>query len=177
MVRRQRLDGPIMIMKYFTNDWFFSKLSDDDIEEISGRYWGYIDCIFEKLPFTLKVLSKYVNLHDGVVVESNFNKEKHVLKLELFCGDLQSGYFLLQLHYNGISDQSKNLEKIENFLEICADELEMIDHNHFNHRILLSNSIELQIGFSDISINIINKKPEDYETISVLKRKSTMRMI
>lgn len=172
MVRRQRLDGSTMIMKYFTNDWFFSKLSDDDIEEISGQYWGYIDSIFEKLPFSLKVLSKYVNLHDGIVVESNFNEEKRALKLELFCGDLQCGYFLLQLHYSGISGHSKNLGKIENFLEIYTDELEMIDHNHFNHRILLSNNTEIQVGFSDVSINIINKRPEDYENISALKRKT-----
>jgi len=158
-------------MKYFTNDWFFSKLSDDNIEAISVRYWGYIDSVFEELPFALKVLSKYVNLHDGIVVESIFDDKLRVLKLELFCGDLQSGYFLLQLRYSVISAQSKNLEKIEKFLEIFTDELEMIDHNHFNHRLLLSNKAEIQIGFSDISINIINKTPEDYENICALKRK------
>ncbi len=161
-----------MIMKYFTNDWFFSKLSDDEMEAISAQYWGYIDSVFEKLPFALKVLSKYVNLHDGIVVESNFNDERHVLKLELFCGDLQSGYFLLQLCYNEISGQSKNLEKIEGMLEIFTDELEMIDHNHFYHRMLLSNKAEIQIEFSGFSINIINKRPEDYENMCALKRKA-----
>jgi len=161
-----------MIMKYFTNDWFFSKLSDDAIEEISGQYWDYIGCIFEKLPFALKVLSKHVNLHDGIVVERNFDKEKHFLKLELFCGDLQSGYFLLQLDYSGVSDQSKNLEKIKGFSEIYTDELEMIGPNRFNHRILFSNSTEAQIDFSDISIKIVNKKSEDYKAMRALKRKS-----
>lgn len=160
-----------MIMKYFTNDWFFSKLSDDDMEEISSRYWGYIDSVFEKLPFSLKVLSKQINLHDGVVLESTFDKERHILNLEIFCGDLQTGYFLLQLHYSGISEHSKNLEKIEKFLEIFTTEIEMIDHNHFNHRFLLSSKEEVKIEFLDVSINIMNKTPRDHKEICALKRK------
>ena len=101
-----------------------------------------------------------------------FNKERNVLKLDLFCGDLQSGYFLLQLHYSDISSWSKNLEKIKKFSEIFTDELEITNHNHFIHRMLLSNNEEIQIEFGDISINVINKNPEDYENICISKRKT-----
>lgn len=74
-----------MIMKYFTSDWFSSKLSEDEIDRISDEYWAYIDSIFEKLPFALKILSKSINLHDGIVVNTNFNRESHLLKLDFFA--------------------------------------------------------------------------------------------
>ena len=156
-----------MIMKYFTNDWFFSKLSEDEIDRISDEYWAYIDSIFEKLPFTLKILSKSINLHDGIVVNTNFNRESHLLKLDFFCGDLQSGYFLLQLEYSGISDQSKNVDRFEPYVEIFTDELEIVGINHFIHRILLSNKIEVQMEFSDLIIKIVNKTPEDFDKINI----------
>lgn len=62
-------------MKYFTNDWFISRLPEEDLERIAEDYWNYIDSVFDKFPFTLKMLAKYVNLHDGIVLKSDLDKK------------------------------------------------------------------------------------------------------
>lgn len=83
-------------MEYFTNEWFFSRFSEDHIETAKTEYWSYMDGIFDGLPFTIKLLAKSINLHDGIIIETSREREK--LNIDLFCGDLQTGYFLLQLH-------------------------------------------------------------------------------
>jgi hypothetical protein len=43
MVRGKWMGSAIMVMKYFTNDWFFSRLSEEYMEKIAEQYWNYID--------------------------------------------------------------------------------------------------------------------------------------
>ena len=157
-----------MVMKYFTNDWFFSRLSEEDMEKLVEQYSNYISSVFEKLPFVLKMLVKSVNLHDGIIVTSSL-EEKNVLALELFCGDLQSGYFLLNLSYAGISEDSRNLERLERFAEVHAAELEVVS-DVFCHKLLLSSGSEIEIKFSDVSLRICSKTAKDYKDVKSLKK-------
>jgi hypothetical protein len=156
-------------MKHFTSDWFFSRLAEEDMEKIAVQYWNYIDSVFEKLPFALKILAKSVNLHDGNVIASALEEKSHTLTLELFCGDLQSGYFLLQLIYTGISEDSKNFERLEKFTEVHAAELEAVS-NGFSHRLLLSSGSEVEIKFLDVSLQVYTKTAKDYKDIKSLKK-------
>ena len=171
MVRGEWVEGSIMVMKYFTNDWFFSRLAEDDMEKIAEQYWNYIDSVFEKLPFTLKMLAKSLNLHDGIVISSVLEEKSHTLTLELLCGDLQSGYFLLQLIYTGVSEDSKNLGKFEKFIEVHAAELE-VGNGDFFHRWLLSSGSEIEVKFLDVSLQIYTKTAKDYKDIKALKKQT-----
>ncbi len=172
MVRGEWMGGSIMVMKYFTNDWFFSRLAEEDMEKIAEQYWHYIDSIFEKLPFTVKMLGKSLNLHDGIVISSVLEEKSRTLTLELLCGDLQSGYFLLKLVYIGVSQNSRNLEGLEKFVEIYANELESSNYKQFFHRLLLSNGSEVQVEFLDVSLQIYTKTAQDYKDIRALKRQT-----
>lgn len=159
-----------MTMKYFTKEWFFSKLSEEELENIAKEYGDYIDSVFDALPFTLKILSKCVSLHDGIITASTLEGNNQSLQIELFCGNLQSGYFLLQLMYTGVSKSSRNLDQLEKFTEIYTNELEMYQHKRFFHRLLLSSGSEIQVEFLDVSIHICNKTTQDYNNIKAMKR-------
>lgn len=158
-----------MVMKYFTKEWFFSRLGEVDMEKIAEQYWNYIDSVFEKLPFALKMLAKSVNLHDSIVIASVLEEKSRILTLELFCGNLQSGYFLLQLMYTGVSEDSQNLEGLEKFVEVHANELEVVSSG-FCQRFLLSSGSEVEIKFLDVSLQVYTKTAKDYKDVKSLKK-------
>lgn len=80
-------------MEYFTKEWFFSKLSEEDHERVVKEYGDDIDSVFDKLLFTLKILSRCVNLHDGIVVSSKLEENSQNLQMSFFVAICKGGIF------------------------------------------------------------------------------------
>ena len=155
-------------MKYFTEDWCFSNLDDNEIEENLKSYRNYICNIYNKLPFVLKILAKGINLHDGKITSVAFIKKKKILNLNGIFGDLEVGYFLLKISYlySCNIDASLLSHFFENQeVEILSDEIEMLEEKLFSHRMLFSNRKYIEIQFKDIEIAIQNESCQNYKSV------------
>ncbi len=155
-------------MKYFTKEWCFSKLDDQEIEHRLKSYRDYIQDIYKKLPFVLKILVQNINLHDGKLEVVFFNKDEKILMLKGIFGDLESNYFILEIKYMSVCNLSvdllasvfKNQE-----LEILSDEIEVFAENLFSHRILFSTQKDIDIQFEDIEVKIQSASPGNYKKL------------
>lgn len=144
-------------MKYFTEEWCFGKIKDSEIRRISKNYLAYLDEIYKKLSFPVKLLAKQINLHDGIIEEFKYYQKSAMLILKGSFGDLQVGYFSLQLKYLGIIDLNLNqLSSLckEKKVEILRNEIELLPNDCYTHRIYFSVKKELEITFQNLEIEI-----------------------
>lgn len=155
-------------MKYFTKEWCFSKLDDQEIEQRLKSYRTYIQGVYKRLPFVLKIFVQNINLHDGRLEIVSFNQDKKKLMLRGVFGDLESGYSILEIKYLNVSDLNldllgpifKNQE-----IEILSDEIEVLAENLFSHRILFSTQKDIDILFEDIELKVQNATPANYKKL------------
>ncbi len=153
-------------MKYFTKEWCFSKLDDQEIEHRLESYRNYVQNIYKKLPFVLKLLVQNINLHDGKLETIYFSPDKKNLILRGVFGDLESHYFELEIEYLRIKNEKNDLlDSVfkDQEIEILSDEIEVLSENLFSHRILFSTQKYIEIQFEDIKFKIQNANPKDYE--------------
>ncbi len=156
-------------MKYFTEDWCFGKLDDQEWETIERNYHSYIESIYDSLPVTLKILVKNLNLHDGIIKKISFLKKENAFELEGVFGDLGFGYFGLTLKYNDVIPLNEALLKStfeDKRLEILSNEIEILDENKYSHKIIFDNGKEFEIKFKNLELKIIESRPESYKRIN-----------
>jgi hypothetical protein len=155
-------------MKYFTKDWCFSKLDDQEIEQRLKSYRDYIQEIYIKLPFVLKLLVRNINLHDGKLEVVSFIPDKKALIIKGVFGDLELGYSVLEIKYLMVSNVNVDL-LISIFknqeIEILSDEIEILTEHLFSHRILFSTQKDIDIQFKDIEIKVQNSTPKNYKKL------------
>lgn len=124
-------------MNYFTPEWLRS-----DIDEHPGRkYQDHLASLLPHWPSDVQRLAAHISLHDGLIRELAWNTDEATLHLRLRYGDLQVGYFDLDLHYSGVLfsqlDWSSLLALSANRRSSSAlyDEVDE-DAGRFVHRIL-----------------------------------------
>jgi hypothetical protein len=116
MDKRKRVDpASTSVMKYFTREWCWSELNDKLIDKISKDYERYIDSIYIKFPFTLKLLTRKIKLHDGIISTISISSSQRTLSLSGIFGDLEIGYFKLEMHYKNIAEFNLDHEIIPLF--------------------------------------------------------------
>jgi hypothetical protein len=155
-------------MKYFTKEWCFSKLDDQEIEQRLKSYRDYIQVVYKKLPFALKLLVQSINLHDGRLQVVTFNPDDKILTIRGVFGDLEVNYFILEMKYLMVS--SLDLDSLmyvfkNQELEILSDEIEVLEKKMFSHRILFSTQRDIDIQFQDIELTVKNSHIEDYKKV------------
>ncbi len=143
-------------MKYFTREWATGELSDEEAERIVSDYWAYIDTLLPSLPPAVAALARDINLHDGLIHRVLVQPEQKQLELGLRCGDLQVGYFDLDLTYSEVRLDLLDIP----FLQRCAqsrqaevlyDEVDWEDGNYV-HRILFWPEGEIAIVFRELQV-------------------------
>ena len=169
----------INIMKYFTQEWCWGDLNDTQIKQIEKKYDDYINCVYSRLTFPLKLLANRINLHDGIVKKLKFFFSKKKLILFGIFGDLEVGYFYLTIEYIGI----KNVDPDVVFrvfakkkIEVIRDEMEILKNSNdecFVHRFIFSNKSEFQVEFIGCNLKIESASEKDYRnkfcTVSLMK--------
>jgi hypothetical protein len=160
------------IMKYFTKEWFSGDLTDQEAEKVKYQYWNYINSIYSNLFFPLKLLSKQINLHDSVITEICINEKNSSLILNMISGDLETGYFSLQISYNQVENIKKKSFDCIDFsksVEILSDEIEKLTEKRFSHKILFSSKEEIDIHFGNIAIKIADAPDKSRKYACILK--------
>lgn len=89
-------------MKYFTPAWHRGDLTDEASGRAFGDYQRHLAGLLPNLPPEVRMLAARVNIHDGLLWEVAVNLELGTLRLTLRCGDLQVGYFDLELEYEQV---------------------------------------------------------------------------
>jgi len=155
-------------MKYFTKEWCLGKLSDNKVNRILNDYNNYIKNIYEKLPLPLKLLTKNMYLHDGIITNVIFFKDKLSIELSGIFGDLQFGYYKLDIKYFNIdyieNEILKNIFFNKN-IKILSDEIELLINDRFSHKFFFDTDKEIEIIFSNIKICISDASKKDYKNV------------
>lgn len=154
-------------MKFFKKEYFLDEIEDSLLDKAFTEYDEYIEKNFSKFPVVLKILSKHIFLHDGILKQVVYEKNKGLLIFEYICGDLQFGYFGLKISYELIK-KFKSSFLIELFndkeMQILYDEIEILNQDIFEHRVLYENGSETTITFKKASITIWEEMPESFIT-------------
>lgn len=164
-------------MKYFTAEWHRGDLSDADCTAVQEAYSKEIATLRPHLPPALVTLVD-TNLHDGRFRRVVFDHASKELTFELRCGDLQVGYFDLDLAYRGVDLDERRLSELIHLangprVEILYDEVG-VEGESFVHRYLFWPYRELDIGFRALSLQatpVRNRDiPESSERVVQLNR-------
>ncbi len=140
-------------MKYFTAQWHSGELSDRAYEAAVTAYEARLRTIAPKLPPSLRLLSREVSLHDGLIEKARVSS--HSLALWLRIGDLQRGYTSVHLAYAGVLQPAVLLRPLRQLAliedELVSDEID-ISPEGFAHRLFFSEGIELEVSFKALQV-------------------------
>lgn len=145
-------------MRFFTREWAFSDLSAKKREEVRLAYNHHLAFLLPTLPKTVARLAK-LNLHDGIIRRIEVKQDTGRLVLGLRCGDLQTGYFDLDLTYLGVRFEMLDLPTLierahDCQTELLYDEIDIDEEEGYVHRILFWPEGEASIIFSALQIGL-----------------------
>ena len=169
MDHKKRMENTqVSIMKFFTREWCWGDLEGSQIELVNRNYNQYIKKVYKKLPYTLKIISKSINFHDGIIKKVEVSPSEKIIIFVGIFGDLEVGYFQLKLIYKGVIGLDLNLiSSVFNGkkIEIIRDEIEVMENfsnSNFCHKFIFSNKDEFQLQFTDCNIQLENAQQNDY---------------
>jgi len=134
-------------MNYFTPAWH-----SGNVDEHPGKaYKEHLAPLLPQWPCDVQRLATRISLHDGLIRELSWNTDEATLFLRLRCGDLQVGYFDLNLHYSGVLFPPLGLEslavlKSDKVGSALYDELDE-EGKCFVHRILFISREKIKEGW------------------------------
>ncbi len=124
-------------MDYFTEAWHGD--TSEKADEVLGAYRQHLAGIVPRLPPSVRELASETNLHDGRIRRVVLDGD--TLLMELRCGDLQDGYFDLDLSYEQAVLSGSDVEALRGLAgaknaEALYDEVDVEAPGAFVHRIL-----------------------------------------
>ncbi len=146
-------------MKYFTLKWWEGKVKNQ--MAVNDKYCRYMESVQASLPADLKRLHWDVSLHDSHLRRLHFMDGTLELRLDgerRDKGKYSPGSREFRLTYRDVrsltstADPKKGLGGPHGYGDLGYDEIEVISAGLFEHRILFSSGIELQIRFADFSL-------------------------
>jgi hypothetical protein len=149
-------------MKFFTREWANGDLPDERFADVRAKYWQHINSLLPNLPESVTQLAKQINLHDSLVRRVVLNRGTRNLALELRCGDLQTGYFDLDLIYSGVVLETLDFTTLvkrarDRQTELLYHEVDLNEDGNYAHRILFWPEGEISIIFSALQINQVKR--------------------
>jgi Protein of unknown function (DUF4085) len=156
-----------MPMKFFTREWITSELKDEEFESVVPAYNRHLVKITPHLTPNLHNFVKTVNLHDGIIRRIVVDYTELILGLYLRCGDLQQGYYDLDIRYKDIQIDKAVVDTLamaalNEKTEILYDELDITDDNKYIHRMIFYPDYEISIKFQDLEYEQIKKNNRDF---------------
>lgn len=143
-------------MKYFTLDWWRG-----DAECDFEQYHSYINSIRPQIAENLIEFMDNISLHDAHIIHFNLDMANGRLEFLLDAMFPSSGPADVEHHnpklvyeevsaFHSTSTPKKALGGPASYGELGYDEIELLGEQLFEHRLLFSSGIELQIQFKDI---------------------------
>ncbi|MHB0938693.1 MAG: DUF4085 family protein [Armatimonadota bacterium] len=140
------------MMKYFTYDWWSGEIIIDPCNE----YDEYIRSIKATLPTELQTFIDNVSLHDGHIRHIRLNTGSKELVLILDT-DKDGQLNVLEINYVDVVEFESTGDPLKGLLgpfgygDLGYDEFETHNDGTIEHRMLMSNGIEMRILFRAFS--------------------------
>ena len=156
-------------MQFFTREVLRS--SEDGMWEATIRaYEAHLNRIAPLLPGTVWTLARGVNVHDGLIRSVEIRTKRRTLKLALRCGDVQVGYFDLDLAYEGVDWAASNLRDLASIArnvrtEALYDEVDTDATNGETraiHRIIFYPKGEIEVVFATLGLKLLPRRGRDF---------------
>ena len=144
-------------MRFFTIDWWQGALGDDAAEAVVPAYQKHFAAIRERLPFAFRCIGEpgAPPLHDAHLLELDLGLGVRRAKLTFADYSMKKRFALV---YDGVETfratghPQKGLGVPHGFGDLGYDEQDVIGDGLFEHRLLFSNGIELQIQFAGFAV-------------------------
>jgi hypothetical protein len=142
-------------MKYFTMSWWNANQAEDDPSAVND-YARYLESILDSLPPDLYRLAVDVRLHDARLRRLHLAGD--TLELQIDGVRYQNCGGEVRLTYRAIhsftstADPEIGLAGPPGYGHLGYHEIEVIEPGVYEHRILFSSGIELQVRFSELSV-------------------------
>jgi hypothetical protein len=142
-------------MRFFPPGFRTGEL-DVDARQQQAAYLQYLGFLRPPLPPDALDLSRTVNLHDGLLRHYHFDKRGGTVDLRFRAGDLQVGYFDLNVHYleaavDPASDVLLRNAVGDRHSELLDDEFDAADATVWVHRFLFRPDRETTIRFGGLT--------------------------
>ena len=129
---------------------------DVDVRRQQAAYLQYLGALRPPLPSDALDLSQTVNLHDGLLRHYHVDKSAGTIDLRFRAGDLQVGYFDLDVHYveaavDPTSDALLRTAVGDRNYELLDDELDAAGASTWLHRFLFRPDREAAITFAGLT--------------------------
>ena len=151
-----RLPVPVL---FFTRAWATGELSTEESEAVLARYEQHLEQITPRLPATVRVLARELNLFDARIRRARLDRAGRELRLELRCGDERVGHYDLDLAYLGAIVDAADAAVLERAARdpeaaVWFDEVDVADGDAFLHRILFRPGAECEVLFRALSLRM-----------------------
>lgn len=149
-------------MKYFEIDIFKNECDEDKFEGKFEAYKRYVNSIYEKIPFTIKLLARSIPLHDGKIKSIHIDSSNNKLEITIICGSNFAGYFEINILLKDACYDTNEIEALEGkSLEILYTEWELLEKG-YNYKILFYPYHEISIDSSEVNIEMSTKNMDDF---------------
>ena len=138
-------------------DWWCGCQQPEDSDPIPG-FRSHLARIRNRLPADLLALQESVSLHDSHLRKINLDTRLNTLEIRLDGDDGRGSRRQLRLSYTdvvsfySIADPDTGLPGPHGYGDLGYDEADGTDDGHFEHRLLFSTGIELQIVFGGFKL-------------------------
>ncbi len=149
-------------MLFFTPAWMHGDAEEDAL----AAYETHLQAIGRGLPIRVLDFIRTVSLHDGRIQRVCYGRGSPLVML-LRCGDVQAGYYDLELTYHGLSLAKSDLRCLAG---ICLAPAEELLYDEFDlvgdmvvHRILFSSLREVSLVFRQMDHRVASASSRDFD--------------
>jgi len=145
-------------MKYFTLDWWNGVQEFENAKDPHSAYEKYFESVKADLPVSFRQLHAGSLLHDGDLVMLKYCGVDGLLDMKINNDDGKGNLREVLLNYCGVtlfescSIQEKGLPGPLGYGDFGFDEVEILE-NCFEHRMIFSSGIEINIRFDDMKLS------------------------
>lgn len=144
-------------MKFFKLDWWCGLQQLEDYDPVP-QFQKHLSTIRDRLPEGLLALQETISLHDAKLRSLDYSNHHSSLTLQLDGDDGAGGFRQFTIRYievvsfKTIADPDCGLRGPHGFGDLGYDEADITTDGNFEHRLLFSTGIEMQIVFRDFEL-------------------------
>lgn len=145
-------------MKFFTLDWWRGIQHLENYDPVPD-FQKHLSTIRERLPEGLLALQESISLHDANLLYFDYSNHNHSLTLQLDGDDGTGGvrHFTIRyvdvVSFKTLADPDRGLPGPHGFGDLGYDEADITPDGNFEHRLLFSTGIEMQIVFRGFNLS------------------------
>lgn len=145
-------------MRFFTFDWWCG-LQEHRYFDPTPEFKKHLERVRDRLPQGLLTLQETVSLHDAHLRSLDYSHYNNSLILRLEGDDGTGGLrqFIIEyidvISYRTVVNAEYGLPGPHGFGDLGYDEADITTDGNFEHRLLFSTGIEMQVIFRDCKLN------------------------